>query len=138
MVCIYKDLVPNLIRTSTSQQRIQMPWQRHLQMPGGALTNLAPRVVALGVAGAMLGLECTHSNLCISRPVHRPLVDVGRPNDDVLHSHNPNFCLLDDFLMTVLDAFARCMHSCKRQQTSIITCSSWMHDLGDEPQCCMS
>lgn len=55
-------------------------------MPGGTLTNLAPRVVALGVAGAVLGLECAHGNLCISRPIHRPLIDVSRPNDDVLHS----------------------------------------------------
>lgn len=46
---------------------------------------LALGVGVLAVAHAVVGLESTHCNFCVSGPVHGPLVDVGRANDDVLH-----------------------------------------------------
>lgn len=48
--------------------------------------DLALGVVALGVviAHTVVGLEAAHGYFCVSGPVHGPLVDVGRPDDDVL------------------------------------------------------
>ena len=36
----------------------------------------------------MVGLEGAHGNLCIPGPVHGPLVDIGRPDDDVLQAQH--------------------------------------------------
>ena len=41
--------------------------------------DLAFGVVALGVfvAHTVVGLEAAHGNLCVSRPIHGPLIDVS-------------------------------------------------------------
>ena len=50
--------------------------------------DLALGVVALGVAVAhtVVRLKAAHGYLCVPGPVHGPLVDVGRPNDNILYA----------------------------------------------------